>query len=1149
MKCPKCDYDIEEKMLVCPNCKKVLKLVCPKCKTINQGNTCKKCGFSIITKCHKCGKVNQTVNGKCSKCGFNTYTSVAINSSNIDEFACLTIDFPNLSDIKSALGSTKLYDKFKINLDRLVYDYAHEHELIREIIDETYVLKFNKSMSYSDSANDAINGAVEVLNSVTELNFKLNKLKNITLQCNIAVLKRDINSQPDDFKSGFDIKMIYQGKDQTKLLSGLQVITDSAIYETVCDKFELTTLSSTFVKKQMVMFFELNIKKYVKIPKEEEKKDELADLPSLPVFEEDMSPDQNEIFSVDAINFDELKFNFVNLEAANTVNHILEKLQISPLNVISVRANQTLYPRTEDLIKGIQKLKKFNGVFKVTCSDNLKYEPYGFFKELISELCDFSKAPKNFHLHNFEMFNAIDPENYIYNLINAQIRTNAEPEESRTALFDIFFNIFSSIQGALIFIEDLDKIDDSSFEILQLFFERLEDFRISFVTLAKKDFSLHKEAHFLLSSPFYTEIMVKPSQIKDILALSPSKYKNIIDSFYIKKIAQSYKGSLLYFNNAIEYLIDNESLIVDSDRNLSVGETENIFVPPTLNDLIAKRISLLSKDEITYKFLSMLIFIGYRIDLNTINLLDIPESQDRINQLVTKKFVYIDSNSIYINNYNTVKDCFMSSTSNSNIKQITAIELLDKIITPESPTTIEATLYNATNAKKEEFISWQKLSELCNSLGDFSAYVNCSNKFLSIVDKDFEPEQKDYKKEVYEKITHLMNKYSPEKQQGILQEILNNFEQTEDNEKIITLCNKMLQGYLLNGNYQQAFNAICKIFAKFPHFSINPADDNFNVAFFFISLIKIEILFSIGNYKDCIEASNEVLEIINQENLNKLKPGYLAQEKFEDTIFDALCFATFAKVILLHNDIENYLKTIKLKIGKLPQVFNLFVLLKEIIKGNKVHNIPENIKIDEDRFSKILLNIILAFNDYKDNYEKFAGIIHQAKVAAKAYRLFQIELACDLLIGYSYFNLNKEKKAASIYNNVMETSEKCGLKSVIQLSWYLISLLKYTQGNLEIATEIANNAVVKIEKDENSGDFLFFLFKILLTKILLENKKIELAKLCYSNVELIKNKYELNFDTNIDFSNITEEVASDENMSIEETINMDGTIEEKGSQD
>lgn len=1143
MKCPKCDFDIDEKMLVCPNCKKVLKLVCPKCKTINEGNICKKCGFSIISKCHQCGKINQTIGGKCTKCGFNTYTSIAINQSNIDEFACITVDFPNLDDIKSALGSTKLYDKFKVNLDRLVYNFAFENDLQREIIDGSYVIKFNKDISFSESANNAVKGAIEILNSVTEMNFKLNKLKNILLQCNIAILKRDIKSQPDEFKSGFDIKMIYQGKEQSKLLSGLQVITDAAIYETVGDNFELNTLSSTFVKNQMVMFFELNIKKYVKIPKEEEKQEEIYDLPSLPTFTEELTEDQSEIYNIDAINFDELKFNFINTESANTIEKVLEKLQENPLNAIAIRTEKSLVPRTQDLITGVESLQKYSNIFKVTCYENLKYEPYGFFKELISTICNFSKAPKNFPLHTFEMFEAIDSGGYMYNLINSQRRDSVDSEESRKILFDIFFNIFSSIQGSLIVIEDLDKIDDSSFEILQLFFEKFEEFQISYVTTASQDFSLHKNAHFLLSNPNYTEVIVKPSNIKEILRTNTKKYKNIIESFYIQKIAQVFRGSLLFFDNVMDYLIDIGSLTLEPDGTLGVNESKSIFIPPTLDDLVGKRLNHLLKEKETYKLFTMLLLVGPRVDLNTIELLEIPEIQKELDNLIKKNLIYISNESIYINNYNLYKDSFINSTGHIELKRQIAQELLDKVFNIDSPTSTDPVLYNIMDDSEGEFKAWQNLAQVCNSLGDFSAYVNCSNKFLTLADKNLQEGETEFKKEIYNNISNLMHKYSPEKQQGILQEILNNFEQTEDNEKIINLFNKMLQGYLLNGHYLQAFNSICKIFAKFPHFSIDPDNENFNIAFFFMSLIKIEILFSIGNFKDCIEAANEILGIINTANLDKLKPSHLSLDKFEDTIFDALCFAAFAKILVLDKNFDVFKKTIHSKMGKLPNVFDLFTLLNEVIHGNKVQNIPENISTDEDRFSKILLSIITAFNDYKDNYEKFAGHIHQAKVNAKAYCLFQIELACDILIGYSYFKLDKKKKAASIYNNVLESSEKCGIRTVSQLAWYLISVLKYEEGSFEIAAEIANNAIVKIEKDENSGDFLFFLFKVLLAKILLAKNSVEISKLCIDNANLIKQNHNLNFNTNI-YSDIINKKTATIQTEMETEITPEKTVEE-----
>src|SRR5574344_1231537 len=274
MKCLKCGKEISENDLHCPNCNRVLKLLCPNCGTINKGNTCKKCGFVIVTKCHKCGTINETIKGKCKKCGFSTYTSAAINASNIDEFACLTVEFSNLEDFKNLFGSTKLFDKFKNNLDTLIVNYTRNFNVKREIINNIYIIRFNKDFSFTESANTAIKASIEIQKLVTELNVKLKKANYAPLNCNIAVLKRDIYSKPSDYNSGFNIKLIYQNTKDSKLLNNLQVLADNHIYNEIADKYSLSALSAVMVKQKMVMLFELNLKKYIDLAEITKKKEE-----------------------------------------------------------------------------------------------------------------------------------------------------------------------------------------------------------------------------------------------------------------------------------------------------------------------------------------------------------------------------------------------------------------------------------------------------------------------------------------------------------------------------------------------------------------------------------------------------------------------------------------------------------------------------------------------------------------------------------------------------------------------------------------------------------------------------------------------------------------------------------------------------------
>lgn len=1146
MKCPKCNIDITENMLVCPNCKKVLKLVCPKCNTTNKTNNCYKCGFVIITKCHKCGKVNQTISGTCSKCGFSTYTSVAINSSNIDEFACLTIEFPNLADIKSALGSTKLTEKFKANLDRLILNYAGSVGVAREIIENVYIIRFNKDSSFKTSANSAMKAAIEIQNLITELNFKLNNLKNVLLQCRIAVLKRDINSKPDQYKSGFDIKLIYQNKGDLKLLNSLQVVTDSSVYEQVCDNFDLNSLSSTFVKNQMVMFFELKLKKYIKIPKPQ--KEEETDTPKLSKLNDlynsalEKEDEKNELYDVDAINFNELKCTFAKVKSLNLVSEILEKFRKNRRRIISIRGDKELLPESEELLNVLERSLLFKNIFRITCYDEMKYKPYGFFYELISNMYNFSISPKNFRNNKYEVFKEQDPSKFIKDLINLSERTFPHPEDIRYSLFDIFFNIFQSMPKSLIYIENFEKIDKTSYEVLQVIFEEFKKSDVSFLITADRDFLLHKNSHFLLANPNYIEISTKPTPFKEIIEKNIKKYENILDSYLMTKIAQNTKGSVFYFNNVMDYLVEKNLLTFENDT-FSTANLENILIPASLDELITKKLKHLSKDKATYNLFCMFLLIGPAIDLSTVELfapINTPEvnAQKILQKLAEKNYIYIHNNRIYIRNYNLYKDNFILQTP-LELKQAFANELLTKAFSTLIRHPAEAALYKILGQEKQEFIVWEKLSRLNASLGDFSAYLNCSIKFLKLldnhIDENSEKTIEEYKMEVYENISNLLYKYTPNEIHNIAQTILNNLEKTTDDKKIINLCNKMLQGCLIGGNYSYALDLVQKILSRVINSSINPEDSNFNQKLFLISLVKIEILFSIGNLKDCVEAGDEILGVITPENIIKFKPENLSPGQFEEVVFSAMSFVAISKIILLQNDLQDFIDRIKISTGliKLPKVFDLFLYLEKVIKGIKI-NLPSDISVEYDKFSKIIVNIIRAFNDSENDYRVFADNIHKAKVNAKTNKLSQIELLCDLLIGYSYFKLNNDKKAASIYYNVLETSTKNGLKMITYLDWYFISVLKFKQQDIEVALGIANNAVIQLEKDNNSSDFLFFLFRILLSKIFMARNDKKSAELCLNNAKFIKEKYGLNFYINSDLTNESKEDIKVKNINVEQ---------------
>jgi len=274
MECPKCGLEIDDKAMVCPNCKKVLKLVCPVCKSVNEQNTCKKCGYVIISKCNNCGKINQTFTKKCKKCGFDTERSVILNEANTDDFVMIAMTFHNMDEMKTLLGSAKLFNKFKINLDKIILDYTKSVGLRRQVVGKTYVIRCTKDYTFNGSASTAVQTVIELLNRITAMNCKLTKKKNATVRCNIFLLKRSTQADPYDLESGYNISLLSQGlkNQEDKILNTFQILTDDNVSDALDADYKVSPLNSVMVNGQMTMFYEVDLREHVvvEIPEDEE---------------------------------------------------------------------------------------------------------------------------------------------------------------------------------------------------------------------------------------------------------------------------------------------------------------------------------------------------------------------------------------------------------------------------------------------------------------------------------------------------------------------------------------------------------------------------------------------------------------------------------------------------------------------------------------------------------------------------------------------------------------------------------------------------------------------------------------------------------------------------------------------------------------
>lgn len=1128
MECPKCGLEIDDKAMVCPNCKKVLKLACPICKTINTSNTCRKCGYVIITKCNNCGKINQTITKKCKKCGFDTEKSVVMNESNTDDFVMLTIDFPNMDEMKTHLGSAKLLNKFKVNLDKIILDYTKSIGLRRQLIGKTYVIRCDKDYTFNSSAATAVKTAIELLNRITAMNCKLTQKKNASIRCNMFLLKRSIDSDPNDCQSGFNISLLNQNAKtkETKILNTFQVLTDDEVSDALDAEYKVSPLNSVMINDEMVMFYEVDLREFVKVEYPEEEEEQEIEIPNFVqnmLVEQDKldgqalnnldSPgDPDAIYDIETINFDEINCEFMRTENIDVLFHILNKFQTIPKGILAIKTAELYKPYSLKVLNAAADTGKFNNIISLTCYDEMKYSPYSFFRDLVSAIFEYTVSQKLFFQNDFSMFASVDPDGLIRDLITLQQRGTDNTEDTRYVYFDIFLTLLQIIPKTLIFIEDFDKIDASSYDVLKFLFEAFEQLDISFLLTYNKDFSLHKDCHFLLSKPYYTEISLKPTPFEKMIEENKIYYRNILSNFYFQRIAKYSCGSILFIDIAIQYLIESGVYAADDD-SIEMINPKTIIIPSNLDRLVARRLNLLQDDADAMKFLTSVVLLGTRIDMGTIESLGYENVNEIIEKLTNMGYMYQYNNCIYFPNYNLLRDNLLTTISKIYLKEV-AEELFEKIFNPDMPSPVKAYLYGLLEDYDNERLQWEQLAQVNLSLGDFSSYLNCTNKILQILDKNNDPERQEeidtYKLQLYENISNNLYEYVPDKTAEIAEVTLKNMEKSTDIDKIIVLCNKMINGSLYAGNYTHALELTHKVLSLLPPSSLNPNDENFNSYFFLMSMIHIQILFNIGALVDALDVGYKVLNIINRDTIDKLKPEYMSKEDFIGFVTDSVGYVALANVLLLVGNVQEFLKIVRSDLDFIPKSYDIFITLQDLLHGVKTNPTVQQIDAN-DRFGGVILHTINAFVNFTGDYKLFAEDIYRAKVIAKDNRLHQLELFCDLLIGYAYLQLESYKKADAIIYQIIKAANEKGMTTLLYIAWYVMSELHLRQHKYDVAFGIVNNSLIQLEKNNTTSEYLLMLFKYNMFKILMFKKQPDKAEICMGHAQYIAQKYGVNF--------------------------------------
>jgi len=1096
MECPKCGNEVKETDKKCPYCNKVLQLECPVCHKFNRSSVCEECGNVIILKCHKCGTPGPNT-GKCRKCGFPTAKSVIMNEAETEEYACLAITFPNLEDLRPALKNKQIFNKFKKKLKQALFSYANSQDNRCQLFGETYVIKYYKEFSFTSSVKKAVKSAIELLNKIGGISYKLKRGKNVRLHCKMTILKKTFETDNNEFNTGLNIKLI---KDTTeeRYTDGLQLITDQYINNIVQRDYKLEMIYSSQVGDELLMFYEFPLEDQIIPIVIEEKRSENSILKgpqNLPTIKVDDDEDElHEILYTNKALDITTEGQFLSVPAHNIFKALTELMVMN--SFIALKTTERRDIPTGDLMEYFQGRYGSN-VCHVVCKRSFKYKPYMFFRELLSQLLHIDLKQENQEQTIKNSLAGMDSSGVLVNLLTNKPAENMDSDTAYITYLKELREFLAKQKGLVLFIENFDLIDETSLKIINDFISTLitvEDLSVTFVVTVRSEYSVYKNIPKLLHSNFYREINVTKGDYEEFLATIPDNIDEIKDSFYISKLEERCAGSLIYFKNEFQYLKDS-NVFITFEGKLMINAEKTMIFPGTIQELLTKRFtSLPEREGLVMAYTTMM--EGYA-HYNLLSKLEIENLPEAIESLVNKGLICYINDIVYINNYRIFE------------------QALDKALSPDVKQTLINNIFNCT-----KYVNYWLLDEIEDTnaklvlvyenaltdlyYGDFNSYLNCAKLYFNLIEKyEIKDEEiLERKNELFSILVNHLNRYPSTKVYSISKAILANAMANNDDETIVNVSNLILDSALSGEDYVLAQQCIQNVLTRILNPKLLPDGTDISPQIILYSCIHAKIAFHLSHYNQCINICDKILTSVTPELLSKIETNNIPRTEFMSYISEVLIYSALSRIIICNNTLEEFLIRVKEVLGE--ELYSTsFLLILDKIYHNQEYDI-DSMPMPNDSISMFISNIAQAFKQFDEGYNKFAQNIYNAKLSAQNEKYSMLSLICDLLIGYSYQKLSLEtstswKKCERIYDDVYEIAQKSGYKSVMLITtWFKASLLK-DKGVYDEAYELVSSISNAIKRQRIKNRLLSVMTYILTLNIAskIEDKKTAIPILVY----------------------------------------------------